>query len=93
MLNVFDSIPSYYGNWKEVSRRKFSDAEKAAVVSNTITRGDYGLSVAFSMVSGVVKYIPLSNRSSKTEGQSVDIETLSLVTLERDGKQALRIEN
>lgn len=93
MFNVFDTLPSYYGTWKEVSRRKFSEAEKSAVVSNIITKGDYGLSVAFSMVGGVVKYIPLSNRSNKTEGQSVDIQTLSIVTLERDGKQTLRIED
>ena len=92
-MNIFDLFNGYFGNWKEVSRRKLTAEEKSAIQSNKITRGDYGLSVAFLMTTGVTKFIPLSNRSHLTEGQSVDIQTVDLVCLERDGKQTWRIED
>lgn len=91
-VNVFDTLKSYGEKWQVVNKRQFNDNEKAVIRSNKVMPSDYGLSVCFTMVNGKTHYIPLSNQSQLTVGQSVNIDTVNLLTLERDGKHILRVQ-
>ncbi len=94
MANIFDSLTSYQSNWEVINRRNFNQAEIAAIQSATVVRSDYGKSVAFTMKGGGVKYIPLSNRSNKEVGDSIDVAAAELLTLHQAGntRNAIRVE-
>lgn len=94
MANIFDSLTSYQSNWEVTDRRKFNAAEVAAIQSASVVRSDFGKSVAFAMKGGGVKYIPLSNRSNKEIGDTIDVAAAELLTLHQAGnpRNAIRIE-
>lgn len=86
-MNIFDSLRQYaVGKWEVISSRNFNAAEKAAIKSAHVVASKYGNSVCFMMKSGAQTYIPLSNTSSLTVGESVDLGTAKLLTLAKDGE-------
>lgn len=87
-MNIFSSLKSYAGKWGVKSSRAFSDEEIAAVDHAEViaSKEGYGNSVCFFMHSGVQQFIPLSNTSSLSVGDSVDISKAKLLTLERAGE-------
>lgn len=90
---VFDGLRSYAGQWVETARRKFTAEEINAVASASVQTSDYGLSCCFMMKSGVKKYIPMSSNSQYQNGDAIDLNNASLVTLHRDGDgDILRVE-
>jgi hypothetical protein len=92
-MNIFAGLNVYGGSWNVVNSRNF-DAEEQALVSRAeVVASNYGNSVCFFMKSGGQTYIPLSNTSSLTVGDSVDISKAKLLTLHRDGSDDInRIE-
>ena len=86
MENVFGGLQVYGGNWEVVSSRNFNDEEKAAVLRAEVVPSQYGNSVCFFMRGGGQTYIPLSNTSTLTPGDSVDLSKAKLLTLHRDGQ-------
>lgn len=66
--------------------RNFTAEEQAAVVSATVVPSQYGNSVCFMMVGGGQTFIPLSQNSSKAVGDSIDLATAKLLTLEKQGE-------
>jgi hypothetical protein len=93
MSNIFASLRTYAGKWSEKSRRAFSAEEINAVASTSVVNSNYGLSVCFMMKSGGQTFIPLSSTSSKGVGESIDLNSASLITLEKQGEpDILRVE-
>lgn len=93
MSNIFASLRTYAGKWSEKSRRDFTAEEVNAVSSAVVVNSNYGLSVCFMMKSGGQTFIPLSSTSSKGVGESVDLNSASLITLEKQGEaDILRVE-
>lgn len=93
MSNIFGSLRVYAGKWSEKSRRAFSQEEVDAVEKATVVNSNYGLSVCFMMKAGGQTFIPLSSTSSKGVGESVDLKSASLVTLEKQGStDIVRVE-
>ena len=86
MANIFSSLRVYAGKWNLKSSRAFSPEEVAAVASAVVVASQYGNSVCFTMVSGGQTFIPLSNSSSKAVGESIDVASAKLLTLEKDGE-------
>lgn len=86
MENVFAGRTVYGGNWQVVDSRDFNSEEKAAVLRAEVVPSQYGLSVVFFMRGGGQTYIPLSNTSSLTAGDPVDMGKAKLLTLHRDGQ-------
>ena len=86
MANIFSSLRVYAGKWNLKSSRAFSPEEVAAVASAVVVASQYGNSVCFTMVGGGQTFIPLSNSSSKTVGESIDLATARLLTLEKSGE-------
>lgn len=85
-MNIFSSLRVYAGKWILKASRAFTAEEQAAVSSATVVPSQYGNSVCFMMVSGGQTFIPLSQNSSKTVGDKVDMTTAKLLTLEKAGE-------
>ena len=86
MANIFSSLRVYAGKWNLKSSRAFSPEEIAAVASAVVVASQYGNSVCFTMVGGGQTFIPLSNSSSKTVGESINLASAKLLTLWKDGE-------
>ena len=86
MANIFSSLRVYAGKWNLKSSRAFSPEEVAAVASAVVVASQFGNSVCFTMVSGSLTYIPLSQNSAKAIGDSIDLTSAKLLTLEKPGE-------
>ena len=84
-MNIFAGLQVYGGSWQVTASRNFNAEEIAAVKSAQVVASEYGNSVCFFMHSGGQTYIPLSNQSSLTVGDTVDLTKAKLLTLHRDG--------
>ena len=84
-MNIFAGLQVYAGKWNVVGSREFNDEEKAMINRAEVVASEYGNSVCFFMHSGGQTYIPLSNQSSLSVGDSVDLAKAKLLTLHRDG--------
>lgn len=84
-MGFLDKLRTYAGSWSEAGREKLSKAEVAQVESAEVVEGQYGLSMCFLMKAGGKKFMPLSRDSKLEEGDSVDIKSVEIITLERDG--------
>lgn len=86
-MGFLDKLRTYAGSWSEAGREKLSKAEVAQVESATVVEGQYGLSMCFVMKAGGKKFMPLSRDSQLEEGDSVDVKSVEIITLERDGDE------
>ena len=73
-------------SWVEKSRRAFTQDVIAAVERAEVVASQYGNSVCFIMKSGAQTYIPLSQNSSLTVGDTIDLKAAKLITLCREGE-------
>lgn len=93
MANIFSTLRVYAGKWNLKSSRAFSPEEVAAVSSAVVVASQYGNSVCFTMVGGGQTFIPLSQNSAKAVGDSIDLTSAKLLTLEKTGEfDIFRIE-
>lgn len=86
-MGFLDKLRTYAGSWSEAGREKLSKTEVAQVESATVVEGQYGLSMCFVMKAGGKKFMPLSRDSQLEEGDSVDVKSVEIITLERDGDE------
>lgn len=93
MANIFSTLRVYAGKWNLRSSRDFSPEEVEAVASAVVVASQYGNSVCFTMVGGGQTFIPLSQNSAKAVGDSIDLTSAKLLTLEKPGESNIfRIE-
>ena len=93
MANIFSSLRVYAGKWNLKSSRAFSPEEVAAVASAVVVASQYGNSVCFTMVGGGQTFIPLSQNSATPVGDSIDLASAKLLTLEKSGESDIfRVE-
>lgn len=91
-MNILNSLKVYRGTWEVTERRKFNAEELASAKSAVVVEGDYNNAVKITIDGGDV-YIPVSENSSLTLGQIVDLTKVELLTLSRPGDDdILRIE-
>lgn len=90
MFNIFDDLKVYNTPWTVKEIRNFTAEEKARVSSATVVPSEYGLSVKFSLNSGGYSYIPLSNSSSLTQGEAVNLNTAKIIILEKVGADDIK---
>ena len=84
-MNIFAGLQVYGGSWNVKSERSFDAEEIQAVSKAEVVASEYGNSVCFFMKSGGQTYIPLSNQSTLSVGDTVDLEKAKVLTLHRDG--------
>lgn len=85
-MNIFSQLQVYAGKWNLKASRSFEKEEIAAVNEAEVVSSQYGNSVCFHMVGGGQTFIPLSNDSTLTVGDTVDLSKAKLLTLEKDGE-------
>lgn len=85
-MNIFSALKVYAGKWNVKESRDFTQEEMDAVDTASVVDSQYGMSVCFLMKSGGQTYIPLSNDSSKSVGDTIDLKTAKLLTLGRQGE-------
>lgn len=85
-MNIFSSLRVYAEKWQLKSSRNFTADEQAAVDEAVVVPSQYGNSVCFTMVSGGQTFIPLSQTSSKTVGDTIDLSKAKLLTLGKSGE-------
>ena len=85
-MNIFNSLRKYAGKWEVVSSRNFSAEEQQAVHSARVVPSQYGNSACFMMVGVSQTFIPLSQNSSKTVGETIDLSKAKLLTLSKEGE-------
>jgi len=87
-MNIFSSLKAYAGKWLVTNSRNFTDEEQKAVRSCSVvaSRAGYGNSACFIMVSGEMKFIPMSQDSTLAVGDVVDMSSARLLTLSRAGE-------
>lgn len=85
VMNIFDALTRYAQSWEVTDSREFTEEEIAAVKKAEVVNSNYGLSVCFCMTGGGKTFIPLSQNSSLTAGDTVDISKCKLLTLSREG--------
>lgn len=92
-MNIFSSLKKYAGKWEVANSRSFSKEEMDAIENTSVVDSQYGLSVCFFMKGGGTSFIPLSNTSSLSIGDTVDLANAKLLTLKRAGENDIyRVE-
>ena len=85
-MNIFTSLMVYAGKWNLKSARSFEKEEISAVSKAEVVSSQYGNSVCFHMVGGGQTFIPLSNDSNLSIGETIDLSKAELLTLGKDGE-------
>ncbi len=85
-MNIFSALKVYAGKWNVKETRDFTQEEINEIDTASVVDSQYGMSVCFFMKSGGQTYIPLSNDSNKSVGDTIDLKTAKLLTLGRRGE-------
>ena len=85
LLPEYKDILVENNGWSESGRRHFTQDEIDAVERTIVVASQYGNSVCFYFKSGGETSIPLSQFSTLTIGDSLDLKTAIIITLSRDG--------
>ena len=85
-MGIFDSLKTYGGKWMPKSVRKFTNEEIALVDKAQVVDSQFGMSCCFFMKNGTTMYVPMSNDSSKTVGDFIQLAAAEIVTLEKTGE-------
>lgn len=85
-MNIFSALRVYAGKWNVKETRDFTQEEINEIDTASVVDSQYGMSVCFFMKSGGQTYIPLSNDSNKSVGDTIDLKTAKLLTLGRQGE-------
>lgn len=85
-MNIFSKLQVYAGKWNLKASRSFNSEEIAAISKAEVVPSQYGNSVCFFLRAGGQTYIPLSSDSELTVGDTVDLSSASLLTLEKEGE-------
>lgn len=95
-MGFLSTLNTYAKGYVETNREKLSKFDKEGfkdVASATVTskEQEWGTSVAIClyMKSGGQKYIALSKNSSLEVGDDVDIKSIEVLTLEREGEEPI----
>ena len=86
-MNIFSGRKMYGGKWSEKSVRKFTQEEIDLVVKAEVVESLYGNSCCFFMKNGSTVYIPMSNDAVSDVGDTIDLTTADIVTLEKPGEK------
>lgn len=75
----------YAGNWQKIGERSLSKEEKACITRAEVVDSQYGPSCCFFLTTGQRAFYPVSSQSNLKVGNAVDVETVKIVTLYREG--------
>lgn len=89
-MGFLSSLQTYGQSWEETAREKLTEEDVKSVKSAKVVtkEQEWGTSVSICLVmkDGGQKFVPLSRDSSLEEGDTVDVKSIEIITLERDGE-------
>jgi len=85
MTNFFSGKKVYGGKWNVKDVRKFTQEEIDSVSKAVVVSSEYGNSCCFFMKNSDIIFTPMSNDSTLTVGQDVDLTKAEIVTLQKEG--------
>ncbi len=92
-MNIFAGLTKYATKYEVKNSRPLNQEELSGIVSAKVVASQYGLSCCFFMTSGCQQYIPLSRDSVAQVGDVVDVNTITVLKLEKEGGDPiLRVE-
>ena len=92
-MGLFSNIKTYATGWAVKSTSKISPADIAAVDRAVVVDSQFGKSVCFYLKAGGQAYYPVALDSELSVGQTVDLNAVEVLTLEKSGeKDIIRIK-
>lgn len=92
-MSLFQDIKTYATGWAVKSTSKMSASDMAKVEKAVVVDSKFGASVCFFMKAGGQTYYPVAQDSQLSVGQTVDLNAVEVVTLEKSGeKDIIRIK-
>ena len=92
-MGLFTDIKTYATGWAVKATNKISPADIAAVDRAVVVDSKFGKSVCFYLKSGGQVYHPVAQDSELSVGQTVDLNAVEVLTLEKSGeKDIIRIK-
>jgi hypothetical protein len=85
-MNIFANLKLYASKWSVTNSREFTPEEISSVTNAVVVSSEYGNSVQFAMAGGGMTFIPLSQDSTLTVGEVVDLNKARLLTLSKSGE-------
>ena len=77
---------AYAGKWSKTKEVSLTKEEMSEVKKVFIVSSDYGLSACFMFKGGSQRYVPVSNESDLSEGDEVKLDSIKVITLEKEGE-------
>ncbi len=92
-MGLFTNIKTYATGWAVKSTSKMSPADIAVVDRAVVVDSQFGKSVCFYLKAGGQAYFPVAQDSELSVGQTVDLNAVEVLTLEKSGeKDIIRIK-
>lgn len=88
-VDFLGTLQSYGGKFTVMNTEKINTE---GVKSIKVIDSEYGAQMCFMMLNGRTKYAKLSNQSTLQVNDNVNPESVKLITLERDGEIAQRVD-
>lgn len=89
-MNLFSNLRVYGGKWSVRSSRKFSEEEKKMVTKAQVVESQYGNSCCFFMSNGTTMFVPMANDAKSSVGDTIDLNTAEILTLEKQGEEDIQ---
>lgn len=90
-MDIFAGLKIYATKWQvKKPARSLEQSEINQVVSAVVVPSKFGASVEFTMKVGGKAYIPLSNDSTASVGDVVDLTKAKVIILEKDGEKDIK---
>ena len=97
MTSFLDSLREFGGSWEETNRVKLTAEERASLSKAVVVMSpgchndeydfDGSLQVKLYKKNGKVSFAPLSKLSELEEGDEINLKTLEIITLSREGDE------
>lgn len=92
-MSLFNNVKIYAGNWSVKSTERLGKDDLEAIKSAVTVSSEFGTSVCFFLKRGGQFYIPVSKDSNVGIGEVLDLEKITVLTLQKDGEADIqRIE-
>jgi len=86
MLNFFSDKKKYGGKWQVKNVRSFTPEEIDLVAKAVVVSSEFGNSCCFFMKNSDIHFTPMSNDSTLSVGEDVDLSKAQIVTLKKEGE-------
>ena len=93
VMSLFQDIKTYATGWAVKATSKMSASDVSAVEKAVVVDSKFGKSVCFYLKAGGQAYYPVAQDSQLSVGQTVDLNAVEVLTLEKSGeKDIIRIK-